>query len=632
MGGACAKAPVAPEPELQPSGRGTAADKAVAVAEQAVPERAATVPRPAAVVAASWNTTGGAYVQAVAPEPMPAVAPGSDFDARLTTLRSRPVRAGAWCIVHRSALDDCDYADSFDPWEEFFSLHPNGDDFVKEFSVVQLTPGQRAEQAHRLRLASYRWDNVKAIDGSTGGEFCMNANYRWFLEYIAENGCLGWMDFIANMVANVPVAETVAYMGALYAHHVTVADWMFEPERLTAALTRAWIFQETAFGAFDRLVASQYMQGIRTRALRSIPTSEHGGDPEAMLAFLIEGINLAQLLYRRGWFQVFQTLETMKHHDETHYDEGEAGSSTKKMADRLTRRVAGDFRWECPVSSQQLWNECDRASGDFALFERILNLVSKGRATAWNAAFHVFDFFSRIDEAEFKLAFECMLDILTTPTFNRCSSSQEFFLQFGDSLIMAYGSCGITYEIDRITALTSVGLAVANSRYYQVVPLDATGFLRECWSGVGYDNYQCAQKDRATMGANYSIVPSIRAGERLAGIGSMTGSLLNDYFGSHNFPHGFYTDSRGMRVRLSVSPSQLFRITFVPEESLWKSDDGDGVRYEVFVCNPPPCYPKPARFIACRDVDADKAQLALIRHCIVYDQETIEAWPEQTFC
>ena len=86
-----------------------------------------------------------------------------------------------------------------------------------------------------------------------------------FLEHIRERKLLLWMDWMANVGVNVPVAETVAYMGLLYAECTVLGDWMLNVDRLEPALMRAWIYQEMSFGALDEDAMKAVFETMRKR-------------------------------------------------------------------------------------------------------------------------------------------------------------------------------------------------------------------------------------------------------------------------------------------------------------------------------------------------------------------------------
>ena len=124
-----------------------------------------------------------------------------------------------------------------------------GHRLLPEFVMVRLTDDQVRRQRHLIRLSSYRWDGVLGVGPE--GKWATPANYGWFLELCKEHGWIGWLDFMSNVVVNVPAAHTVAYMGKLYAQCTVVPQGLYESAALLAAMSRAWVFQETALGPLD---------------------------------------------------------------------------------------------------------------------------------------------------------------------------------------------------------------------------------------------------------------------------------------------------------------------------------------------------------------------------------------------
>ena len=59
------------------------------------------------------------------------------------------------------------------------------------------------------------------MEKNAGGD-AIPANYFRFLEHIREHRLVLWMDWMANVGVNVPVPETIAYMGRLYAECIVL--------------------------------------------------------------------------------------------------------------------------------------------------------------------------------------------------------------------------------------------------------------------------------------------------------------------------------------------------------------------------------------------------------------------------
>ena len=114
--------------------------------------------------------------------------------------------------------------------------------------------------------------------------------------------CLSrWMDWMSHDGVNAPVAETLKYMGTLYAANPELGDWMLDVERLVTALTRAWIFQEMSFGALDKEAMGHLLDSLRAcgQALRDAPT-----DGAAVRAYIRGCRSVASLLSRRAFHDV----------------------------------------------------------------------------------------------------------------------------------------------------------------------------------------------------------------------------------------------------------------------------------------------------------------------------------------
>ena len=115
-------------------------------------------------------------------------------------------------VVDRRLLPKLDFETSIELWSEFFTHHTNGDERFANVVGVVLTKEQMRSQRNRIRISSYRWREVCGV-GASGKEYPIPANYTWFLEHIIANEQMGWIDFVANIGANVPVQETLEYMG-----------------------------------------------------------------------------------------------------------------------------------------------------------------------------------------------------------------------------------------------------------------------------------------------------------------------------------------------------------------------------------------------------------------------------------
>ena len=145
----------------------------------------------------------------------------------------RPERSGMWFVVHRKILESVQCAATCNVYDEFWAFHPNGSARLRDFVAVQLTQEMVEAQHDRVRLASYRWLDMK-------GNPLTPANFHWFLDLCEKNGWIGWMDFLANVGVNVPNPYTIAYMGGLYAETICVNEGLLDNAKLAVTMTRAW--------------------------------------------------------------------------------------------------------------------------------------------------------------------------------------------------------------------------------------------------------------------------------------------------------------------------------------------------------------------------------------------------------
>ena len=220
---------------------------------------------------------------------------GGDASSAVAHYEARPTRTGMWFLVHREVLGSIECENTVDIFQEFFALHPNCDDRVKSFIAVQLSYVQLKRQSARIRMASYRWEAVKGV-GEGDSEFAIPQNYGWFLDHIQANRQIGWLDFVANVGINVPIHETIAYMGQLYAQQIVVADWLLSLAKLEEAMTRGWIYQESAFGTLDMDCLTNLCSEMRAIAQRYISV----GDEPSCIALFKACRLFAKLFERRA--------------------------------------------------------------------------------------------------------------------------------------------------------------------------------------------------------------------------------------------------------------------------------------------------------------------------------------------
>ena len=176
----------------------------------------------------------------------------------------RPVRHGKFFVLHSSYLLEIEHLEKCDIHAEFLRDHPNGGERTAGLVAVRLSDEQIDKLRGRLRITSYRWDLMRGV-GEGGKEGVIPGNYFGFLEHIREHKLIIWMDWMANVGVNVPVPETIGYMGLLYAECVVLGDWMLDVDKLGTALSRAWIYQEMSFGALDEAAMGGLFEELRAR-------------------------------------------------------------------------------------------------------------------------------------------------------------------------------------------------------------------------------------------------------------------------------------------------------------------------------------------------------------------------------
>jgi hypothetical protein len=189
------------------------------------------------------------------PDPEPELEPEPEL-AAFSALAERPPREGKYFVVTRDMLPSVKCTGQpVDILSEFFLHHPHGGSsaehgsLLREFVAVELTDAQIDRQRDRIRLSSYRWSQIQGVGRKQ--EWGAPGNFGWFLALCKKHEWIGWMDFMSNVVVNSPTEFTLRYMGQLYAECLVVQQGMFEPEMLLQSMSRAWVYQETAFGPLD---------------------------------------------------------------------------------------------------------------------------------------------------------------------------------------------------------------------------------------------------------------------------------------------------------------------------------------------------------------------------------------------
>mmetsp|Transcript_24378 Transcript_24378/g.30652 ORF Transcript_24378/g.30652 Transcript_24378/m.30652 type:complete len:563 (+) Transcript_24378:25-1713(+) len=480
---------------------------------------------------------------------------------------SRPERSGMWFIAHKALAEEIikesdEIVEVVDVWDEFFSMHPVGVEYCKNFVVLMLSEEYIKQHREKIRVASYRWEDIKGI-GKDGSQYCAPSNYVWFLQWLENNSVMGWMDFFANIVPNVSGKTTVAYMGRLYMSYKTVSHWMLDPLRLGPALGRGWIFQETAFGAFDSSAISKVLDQMREWALASLASkSTHSKKVrvEYCLKFCEHSEHLSKLLDRRGYYAEAQGTPFLSERQYDYYRYLSDYGMHDNVAELVVNRVMGE--------------DGDASTYD-ELYDKVSDHVLKGYSNGYTAMYHLCDLFTDTDDEKFSVAYETIHRLLTEKSWTKASTAEDFFEKIGDPLFAAYSSLEVSYQSDRNDAVTQVAKTIVEADYGQRMNHEA--FCRAVW--VGAANI-CLQTP-GTIGTTVLMFnKDIPDGNRFIGGVSVSGAFL-DGSGGYKLKNGSYHI-----CYWSVSCVTAYNIPFVwyEENRCWKIGSNE---YHVFLCKPP---------------------------------------------
>ena len=320
-----------------------------------------------------------------------------------------------WFICHESMLSDPLFTALFKECgvprklrdQEKWRNHPNRDHsgLCDQFYVVALTEEAVDQYKYLLRMSSYRWADRKV--GPPPDCLAMPANYLWFFEVVKDRKVLGWVDFISNIM--IGVDATVEVMAGFYASLQTgapprriaspapgparrpplrrrssprataaasaVGHWMYlddigrDPEHsiasmLKMALSRCWIFQETAFGSLDDIGVERVLTKLHelgeeasdevrgaidefegAKDVSSLSAEAQAG-LEKLSTYIMAAEQLAVLLSRRGWQEwVAKMNDTFDEQDEKlplMPDYGPMATAYDNLGYLLVRRICGD--------------------------------------------------------------------------------------------------------------------------------------------------------------------------------------------------------------------------------------------------------------------------------------------------
>jgi hypothetical protein len=115
--------------------------------------------------------------------------------------------------------------------------------------------------------ASYNWEGPQLPSGllrprhiaAATREVTMPANNEWFVRYCEHHQVLGWLDYLDHDFGDAALLGGVlSEMGTIYSTFRVVPQYLLEPLKTSKAMTRGWIFQESAFTAMDAAVLEGY--------------------------------------------------------------------------------------------------------------------------------------------------------------------------------------------------------------------------------------------------------------------------------------------------------------------------------------------------------------------------------------
>ena len=226
----------------------------------------------------------------------------------------------------------------------------------------------------------------------------MPANYLWFFEVVKDRKVLGWVDFISNIMIGVGTSGRVSdgarptplprssLRSSRYRRHRggdggvlrLAADGgpldvprrhRTRPEHsiasmLKMALSRCWIFQETAFGSLDDIGVERVLTKLHelgeeasdevrgaidefegAKDVSSLSAEAQAG-LEKLSTYIMAAEQLAVLLSRRGWQEwIAKMNDTFDEQDEKlplMPDYGPMATAYDNLGYLLVRRICGD--------------------------------------------------------------------------------------------------------------------------------------------------------------------------------------------------------------------------------------------------------------------------------------------------
>jgi len=518
----------------------------------------------------------------------------NSYLARMAARIARPERHGKFFVLDSSYLEEIERKEGCelrreecDIYNEFLRDHPNGGERTAGLVAVRLSDEQIHKLRGRLRITSYRWDLMLGV-GEGGKESVIPGNYFDFLDHVRKHKLIIWMDWMANVGVNVPVPETIGYMGLLYAECVVLGDWMLNLDKLGTALGRAWIFQEMSFGALDEAAMGGLFEELRARGKALCHTPE---DPSLIKAYVFGCAWVAYLLTRRAFGAVVQWCMWS-----TGRCGGWWGPIPQDWGGLLRRGVHRGHHSAAIAKARE-----ELPGVDMETFLRLMNLCWPEPVYGWDCEWEVHrpELLSLVCAAPYASPmWESVAPLLSY------RDSLDALLQqgFARGLLGAALGCQVTYESDRTEAATAVLRAVARKRFG--VELSAEEVVSRAWacvlpansSGGTFDDFKpfSAGKVHALIvagGSSVALAPLRLRGAKVTIVENTEDKLTFSYTAADGSVVTF--DGGGkLGVDDAVSTAGLRGVVMTdmrkgrPAVPLPKLQDAEGREADIWLCVP----------------------------------------------
>ena len=162
-----------------------------------------------------------------------------------------------------------------------FEGHPNWQDpLLARFWCLQVPLAELLAAGADFCMSSYRWEQI--TQGPVTGRsapIAIPGNYAWYLRELEAHSMAGWMDFVAHRQHDDEIASVLAMMGPMYAALPVLPSYLTPSYSSVAdleiALSRGWIFQESAFVRLH----PRYVSGFVNAVLVQIASNTVKCDP-----------------------------------------------------------------------------------------------------------------------------------------------------------------------------------------------------------------------------------------------------------------------------------------------------------------------------------------------------------------